>query len=477
MTERLDASKRFIAYFLSQKDKLGSLSVSEGRNILQIASYMADNALEEEWKQKGLDLLFFSCFYLQGLDIKELWNIYCILDYSLFVNYKFQVSWNLDELYGLIFRKLKMCITDKYDGIENTDNNLVIIITDQFLNKSHAPTRRVLDYAYALAKGCGKRVMIINSSELNFYPCSCLQQVYMPNYMHDYDDVKCIQYKDLEIPFMQCHGYMPDIYCINETLRSIYAMQPGLVYNIGGSSMLSDLCNLFTKTACFPCSTNIPVSKSEYLLVGRSLNDNDKGRLERLETYQKVIETVVNYELPESALEYERGMFGIPEECFLIAIVGTRLAIELTEDFILLMNQIIVRWDVHFLVIGMFDDMDRTNCISKIENVHFAGGLREANRAIKICDIYCNPKRKGSGRSSFEALAHGIPVITLKYGDVYYTCGDDFAVDTYDDYLEQVGQYIADKQFLAIAKEKALQRARILCDLPGTQRKILEEIL
>ena len=60
---------------------------------------------------------------------------------------------------------------------------------------------------------------------------------------------------------------------------------------------------------------------------------------------------------------------------------------------------------------------------------------------------------------------------------MYYTCGDDFAVDTYDDYLEQVGQYIADKQFLAIAKEKALQRARILCDLPGTQRKILEEIL
>ena len=73
---------------------------------------------------------------------------------------------------------------------------------------------------------------------------------------------------------------------------------------------------------------------SEYLLVGRELEDTDKERLARLEPYQKVIETLTNYELPETTIKYERAEFGISDDSFLIGIIGNRLDKEMTDEFI-----------------------------------------------------------------------------------------------------------------------------------------------
>lgn len=95
---------------------------------------------------------------------------------------------------------------------------------------------------------------------------------------------------------------------------------------------------------------------------------------------------------------------------------------------------------------------------------------------MELFDIYCNPTRNGGGRSSFEALAHGIPVVTLEYGDVYHTCGSEFCVDSYENYIKQVNLYLTDNEYLMSQKRKALQRADYLSDLAKTQGEILNKI-
>lgn len=97
--------------------------------------------------------------------------------------------------------------------------------------------------------------------------------------------------------------------------------------------------------------------------------------------------------------------------------------------------------------------------------------------AIKLLDVYLNPYRSGGGRSSFEALAQGVPVITFKYGDVYYTCGDEFAVGDDENLLETASRYVTDGSFMENQKHLALKRADSLSDIASTQKEALDKIL
>lgn len=477
-TEELRSSEKIVNYFLDNIKDLGKLSAWEGRDVLQLASFTSLYCQNILLKNKCLDLLYYCCFNLKEIELKELWNIYWILTGTLFRECDAAISGNLDELYRMIFKKVEEAVTDEFVRTDNSGSNVIVITTNQFLGIEHAPTRRVLDYSFAIATSLQKQVVIINEADYYYYPCDCLVQDRVPFYDENLNRIKEVIYRGLSIPFIQVPGRMPDLYSIKEMLRKIYLLQPELVYNIGGSCLVSDLCKTFTKTACLPCSTDIPVSMSEFLLVGRSLDDKDAEHIKRLEPYQKVIETIINYELSENTVKYERKEFGIQESDYVIAVVGNRLDEEISDEFVSLIEKTINQFDVHYMVVGKIDNRDRIKKrITKNENLHFTGDLREAHSAVKLCDIYCNPKRSGGGRSSFEALAYGVPVLTLKYGDVYYTCGSEFALNTYNDFLERINMYISDREYYKNAREKALNRAKVLSDISGTQKGILEKIL
>ncbi|MCI9083284.1 MAG: glycosyltransferase [Lachnospiraceae bacterium] len=476
--EELNETEKIADYFLGHLDDLDKMTIEEGRNIMWLSSLAAAQSDETALKTKCLNLLYHCCFYMKRLELEELWNIYWILNRALFVDYKIELEGNLYDLYRFIYEKVKGSLTGTYEKTDDTNTELVIMVTNQFLGNGHAPTMRTLDYAYTLAEFLQKQVMILNDASFHFYPCPWLAQNIKPSYVKDYNHIRSIRYKDYEFPFLQIAEYMPDLDAINKMLQQIYRLRPGLVYNVGASCLVADLCSMFTKTVSFPCSTDIPTSMCEYLLLGRELEESDRAQITRLEPYQKIIETVVNYQLGESSLKYQRSEFGIGDDSFVVAVVGNRLDAEISEEFITSMEEILNQQDVHFLMIGLINDKVRIqNRITKIEKLHFAGSLKEAGQVIKLCNVYCNPKRSGGGRSSFEALAYGVPVVTLKFGDVYYTCGKEFAVDAYKDFSGRIHRYVTDSAYYEAAKEKALERAAVLSDLYGTQRKILDQIL
>lgn len=479
MNENIDENLEKLAdYFLQNTNVLSQLSVSDRQDVLQLASTIANKAKDQVTRKKGYDLLYKCCFSMD-LDIKELWNIYWMINRVAFTDYKFKIAGNIDELYRFIFKKIYGMVDTSFQKIDNPDSNIVVMVTSQFLSEGHAPTRRILDYAYTLLTSLHKSVLIINDSGLNFYPCNCIDQGVFPIFIDSYNDLKKKEYKGVEIPFYQIPTRMPDIYAINETLSIIYELKPGLVYNIGGSSLVTDLCSIFTKTASFPCSTNIPVTMSQYLLVGRMINETDKDRLQRLEPYQQIVETVVNFQLPaDHSFFYSRSQFGLKETDFVIGIVGNRLDTEIDDTFIDIMNKILSRFEVQFLLIGNVSHKEKIfKNVEHPEWIHFADALKEADQAIELFDIYCNPIRNGGGRSGFEALAHGVPVVTTKYGDVYYTCGEDFSVRDDEEYIQIVEKYVTDKQYMMEMEEKAKKRSNYLSDLSKTQGDILKQIL
>lgn len=476
--DELNRMEKIVDYFLENKQRMIELSSLEGQDVLQLASLLAKDAEDHDLKNKGYNLLYSCCYFLR-LDIKELWNIYWILTRAVFIDNRVKLNGNLDELYQMIFHKVVEVVQMPFEKIDDKKSNLIVMITSQFLGINHAPTRRILDYAYTFITFLNKKVVIINDSGLNFYPFSFLEQEFIPNFLHEYDNMESISYRGLGIPFLQISNYMPDIDDMKKILSIIYELKPALVYNIGGSSLLADLCGTFTKTVAFSCSTQIPISMSKFLLVGRKINEADKDRIERLEPYQQIVETVVNYQLPERhSCFYERSQFGLKESDFVIGLVGNRLDTEIDASFIKVIRQILNIFDVHFLIIGTISNKRRiTENVERAERIHFAGELQEADQVMGLIDVYCNPMRNGGGRSSFEALAHGIPVITMKYGDVYYTCGEVFSVNDKGEYVRSVEKYITDSEYMIRMREAAKERAGYLSDLVTAQGDILKKIL
>lgn len=475
--EEIRRTKKILAYFLNNPETLKKISLDEMKDLFRMAVITMKNCEDQECWEMGIQLFYESCL-TADLDIKDMWAIYWQLTYCKFSRYGVGRGIDLTNLYRRIFRYMDEK-TKKYKEIEHADSNLIVMVTSQMLGIGHAPTRRILDYSYAISNALNKKVMIINDFGLHYKTQDYLDFLDRSfNFLTELAGVAFLRYKDKKFLFKQLNGEQPDIDEINETLEMIYQLKPELVYNIGGSSLLTDLCGTFTKTACFPCSSNIPISMSQNLFVGRKLADGDRERLGSLEPYQRVHETVINYQMDGSRMVYSRKQFGLKKEMFLISVIGNRLSKEFDSRFAAVMNHIMEKAEVHFLVIGDDKNMETIkNTIKRKENVHFTGALADASQAVKLCDLYCNPLRSGGGRSSFEALTQGVPVVTLEYGDVYYTCGEKFGVKNEEEYTDKVIYYVQHPEYRREMSEEARKRAAYLSDIEKTQSELLKKIL
>ncbi|OON99168.1 MAG: hypothetical protein ATN35_01970 [Epulopiscium sp. Nele67-Bin004] len=426
-----------------------------------------------------LDIIF-SIILDKRFTLNEKWNVYWW--FMLLDSYhNIQYNNNPYLIYKNIMNSLRNKMPFSYNYIAVEERNKVIVITtSQFLSKIHAPSRRVMDYAYNIKKTLGIEVIVVNDRLLNFEVWPKLIGMHRMVYSPNFEGLPRLTYYDEKFPFLQIEGEMPDENRIFELVNRIYNTKPLLVYNIGASNLVTDLCRSFTATATMPCSTNLPNTNSEYVILNRKLAAPDQDLLQYYDSGQKVIETVVGYNMEActDTFRHTREEFGLTDNDFVISIVGTRLFSEVNDDFIKIIQTIINDSDTHILLVGKTKDLDKKIQVNQKHEhqLHFLTS-NSANQIIGFSDLYLNPPRNGGGRSSFEALFLEIPVITLNHGDVYNTCGDDFAITSLEEIIPLYKKYKDDAKFRGIQKEKATKRASELADIGEVQKKVIEQIL
>lgn len=478
--DNINKSEEIIDFFLNKNEVLKNISVDEIRDIMQLCMITLNAEENTQLQSKALTLLYHIAF-LNSIELSEAWEIYRIIVNALFRSYQLTiVLGNIVDLYSHIYHRLKQLIIlpRPYIPLNQRNRDKVVVMTSQFLGIGHAPTTRVLDYSYALQKELNKQVIIINVSLTNMIHNKALEPSVHLAYIEQLNKIQYLQYKDEQFQFYQIDKQMPDVPTIQRLIDIIYEENPFYVFDIGASNLVCDLCTNFTTTVCMPCSTSIPVSLSEFLLVGHQINQNDRERIDKMESYQSTIETIFNFKMSEGDLIYTREQFGISKESFLIVVVGNRLEAEMDQYFYDLLKRILKEEKVQLLFIGSIEDEQSIREVIGYSNrIFFSGSIKDASNTTKLADVYINPKRSGGGRSSFEALYYGVPVLTLKYGDVYDIVGDTFAVDSYDDMYQSVKSYLADRIAYETMKSKALGRANELGDITGTHRKIMDYII
>lgn len=477
---------------------ISTMSRSDLNSVMQDCVRILNSDGSNELKEIYMNILYRAAFR-DDMSLEECWQIFRDIDRAMFVNYALKLwdndgntsdiisSAQLRRLYGLIFDFVQSRID--YSGKEPVKgDNIAVVLTSQLLKIGHAPTRRVLDYSYALQHDLGYRVIIVNDGGMHYYHSETLGDDIEFTFLDEYTNMASIGHKGERFELLQVSALMPDLAVMQQLVDMIYELKPAFVYNIGASSPVADLCDPFVPVYALACNSNLPVSMCSNLLLCRELGT--LGRVEGLRPYQNVIETVYNFTFAEAQQEYEVGKF-LPEkykgaaadgELFLAATIGYRIGTELDEAFVTMLGCALNKVEnmIMFIVGEVREDAPIREVIARAvpkdvrDRLVLTGGMQGASGFFKHMQLVLNPDRSGGGRSIFEANHYGIPTVSLRKGDGYYSGGMASGADDYGEYLRLIEKYATDREFYDKRSREAAERANSLEDIAGTLKKVVE---
>lgn len=374
--------------------------------------------------------------------------------------------------------KLAMELTEIPEAQRN--RKLVVVITGQFLTAEHGPTKTALDRCVTLIRQMGKTVFLINTGEVNSLVGMVPFYKAQPgNYMAEHLECDKQVWKGVEIPFYQSEQIMPDVDEYRALLNHILRLRPGWIISVGGNSLLANMCRNVVPTlvvGCFP--SMLEPSLMRYQTLGRPVSNYDRAYMARRSKPERyAVECVFTSGLKEQQEKLHRKDYGIPEDAFVLEIVGARLDEEVTEEFLDMLERT-VRENIYVVFAGVYKSYE--------EKLREHPGLKEASSFLgyqkdmlavaELCNLYVNPHRRGGGTSCVEAMSKGVPVVTTPFGDVSVNAGESFWVQDYDEMGEQILRHWKDAEYHRHMSQLARQRTELLLDSDREFVRIMHEV-
>ena len=410
--------------------------------------------------------------------------------YFWLIRFNFLNSQSFDEachnkmrnLYSHILDLYRKELGQEYTYIpkEERNQNLVIATVGQFLGLTHGPTKTTLDRCEVLEMEMGKQTFIINTAEM-FAPggagVPCYHAI-TPGYVDDLKDKQIIGYNGREYAYLQCDKNMPDINVIREIVSVVQEEKPYFILNIGGNSIVTDICSQIVPTISLSTvPSGMTTTRGQFQIIGRTITEEDKQSVQEMGLPEDhLIQTLFTSSFKEQTHVYTRQDFNLPEDAFIVLMVGGRLGQEIDREFEQLIDEL-MQQDIYFVFMGAYTDYEKVcERHSIFREYGFYLGFQEDALAVnELCDLYLNPKRVGGGTSVAEALYKGLPAVTLPLGDVGLGAGEEFHVKDYEEMKETILRYKSDKQFYAEKSVKAKERAARLTNSKGEFMKAIRQ--
>lgn len=265
------------------------------------------------------------------------------------------------EIVGKGFEEMKQTVSFQWKRIPAEERNpkMAVVITEQFLGVEHGPTKTALDRCAALKK-MGKKVLLINTAE---FFCVDGKIPFVETKVGNYQPEKSLEEKQIwkgeTIPFFQCDNTMPDVKVVELLLNTIYSLKPDIVVNIGGASIVAGLVNeLVPVLTVGTTQSGVTITMTDYQVMHGELDENGKWILEKMgRTAHHIIPGRFTFALKDQAEFVTREEVGLPEEQFLLFVIGGRLEQEVTEEFIRALERVAGK-EIGVVFIGPFPKFD-----------------------------------------------------------------------------------------------------------------------
>lgn len=372
-----------------------------------------------------------------------------------------ELMWNL---YIHIYLYVKQRF-NSYNKIpkEERQEELIVIITSQFLGVNHAPTKIALDRACLLSKNLNKKVIIINTCELlNTAGKMDISNCVKANKTSVYENISRIKYEGIEIGMYQSKVKMPNFSEYKRILDYLVSNKPYMVIGIGGSSLAADLANLVVPTITISLSSELAISMSDFSVICKKPTEleykmlNESGR-----SKESVIVSIPSYNLIKQEKSLNRDELGISKEKMIITVIGNRLDCEVDTELLESLD-FMARENGYIIFVGEFKDVHKR--VTKYKNLKksykYMGYQEDLLSIIEVSDVNVNPRRNGGATSAVYSLYKGKPVLTVPYGDVASVVGDKFIVEDFKEMVNVFKKLSENKEFYEEMSNMALNRSK-----------------
>jgi hypothetical protein len=373
--------------------------------------------------------------------------------------------------------------------IENGNEQIVVLMTNQFLSRQHGPTLTILNYASAL-KALGKHPIVICCTSVPkyshyLYPAPC--PVFFSNVNEEYykeqtlfdldtglqqkfDGGTAVRCWDQCFDFMQLNP-MDDQGHLAELVAFINQANPRFIIGVGGFNPVLEFVAKARPVLNVPCVTSLVTPLYSVPVLHRDLTEKDQCRVDALGLSHPVLTSRLPFRLRKfDCVKTSK----VGDSVLKFAIVGYRLEREICSDFVQTLLVIKKRYPQSGFV---FLGSKQLECIPDelLSSCYFSGVVSNAIELIASCHFVLNPKRQGGGTSAIEALSLGIPVLTEAYGDVYHYIGDDFVFSTDRERLAFIQRYLTDTDFEIFYNQTCLDVAAKATDSSAIVQQLLLE--
>ncbi len=387
------------------------------------------------------------------------------------------VQLDLLKIYKYIFDEYKKEVNVKLKYIQPEERNRknVVVITGQFLGELHAPTRVVLAHVNLLIKKLDYNVILINAVDQPIQMEAPFFNGWCANHVPEWNGWRDVTYKDNLFSVYQSQGSLSNLEEIRRMVQIVVDRKPFFVMNIGGSSILADLCLEYTDILNVSLSHELNITLGGLHLLSVKVDSKLKKEIEAKKLQDKVILEARCYEQQKQCGTFKRSDFGVAEDVFLIAVVGNRLDLEVDKLFLQFIEALVGELpQIEVLFIGKYLQYEES--IQEYSNLkkksNYIGIQEDLLAVYEICDLYLNPPRSGGGFSAIDALSKAMPVLTFAGGDVAEVSYHEWEMESYEDMKDIIETFIKDQK----AFRKAKMKARELGDHWVDSKSLIEAI-
>lgn len=385
------------------------------------------------------------------------------------------------KIYKEVYDRFEKEVTADLTPIpmDERNKNLVLVIAEQMLAIGHGPTKTTLDRCKTLITNYNKEVLLITTNEgtatAGKFPFCYGRYGHKSPEAANYD---VLEWKGVKINNFYVDGEMPEIGIINELLKYIRKLAPSRIVVVGGTSVLANLADKMIPAIVVGLSpSQLEPTCVTYQTLGKKTDEEERYLIDNMGFSEShIVESIFTSGLKTQESTVTRAEFGIPEDAFVITIIGGRLEVEVDNDFLDMLTNI---WQDDFFILFLGDfamHEEKLERYEKIKNAYKLTRVSDILATLELCNLYVNPTRRGGGTSCVESMFKGIPVVTMAYGDVPANTGEDFIVADYDEMGKTILRYHDDPKFYKAKSEIAVKRAAVLLDTDGEFVRIMDEV-
>lgn len=300
-------------------------------------------------------------------------------------------------------------------------NNVVVILTKQFLRPPHAPSVRTLNFARTLKAEHGKTPVILVTQEHPNDRDSCIAPCIAANMDKGFAKADTVTWMGEKIRFaMLSDGPISEV-SVARGLVTLAHLNPEMIISIGSPSLFAEMFADSRFCFLYQTVTGLPYVGDCYFHTWEEATDEMKADIKaRGLTDQYLFAQHPGFDEKKAQSKLERSAYDIPEDAFVFSVVGMRLHREVDDAFLEMCTAVAARNPkAYFAFAGNFDNYQKLIAKHPALEPHarYIGFHGDIMAVYDMCDAFLNPVRKGGGGGIVYAMQAGLPALSTPFGD------------------------------------------------------------